>query len=117
MVTRRMESPQTIFDPKRCVRQRIVLIRGADPNPDVRRPIGRLHEPVVRHVIVVVPDEFAPKRGKIGDEDHPKQGGGEFSRGYLERQRRSFHDGVEYTRGRAPSSRRTSLASSVENVA
>ena len=76
VVAQRRVTPQAVLDPKRRVQERVVLLRGADLEPDASQSVQRLQ---IRSGDMpgVVPDESAPEGGKIGD-----QGRAENQRAY-----------------------------------
>ena len=60
-------APQSMLQPEGAVQQRVILLRGAEVEPDAPQTVQRL-QVGPRDVHVVVPEQRAVQRGQVGDQ-------------------------------------------------
>jgi len=77
MVAKHSVAPQAMFDPESAVEQRIVLLRGAQVEPDAPQPVQGLHGRR-RDVGGVIPNQAAMERGPVcqGNREENRRPGG-----------------------------------------
>ena len=64
-------APQLVFQPKRTVQHRIILLGRAQLKPDLPKSMRRLQRRE-SDMSSIVPQLCAPKRGKVGQKSKPK---------------------------------------------
>ncbi|OQA27712.1 MAG: hypothetical protein BWY59_01027 [Verrucomicrobia bacterium ADurb.Bin345] len=74
VIARRVEAPQTVFNPEACVRHRVVLRGRPQVEPDAAQAGGGVQRRIFGHVRIVIPDITAAQRGDVGYERRGEDG-------------------------------------------